>query len=928
MHAGIGSPHAAPLDLVIQGLQTDPERGLDDRGAAERLDQHGPNRLAEAPPIRARRRFLDQFRALVIWILIVASLIAGALGEWPDTLAILAIVLLNGLLGFLQEERASRALAALRRLSAPMAKVRRAGQLRVISASEIVPGDVVELEAGDIAPADARILLAFGLRVQEAALTGESVPTDKDASCVLPDATPSGDRRNMVYMGTVMAAGKADAVVVATGMETELGRIAGLLGQTVAEPTPLQRRLDGMGRSLVAVCIGAVTIIFALQLLRGTPTVEAFLLAVALAVAAVPEGLPAVVTVALAFGLQRMARRNALVRKLSSVETLGSVTVICSDKTGTLTRNEMTLRELMASGRWYRITGAGYVPTGQFRRIAPPLPAAAAPERCSSPDLVTSEKGGPVTAQADADLVRVLMIGAHCSNAEVRPWANGSKAWQVIGDPTEGALIVAAMKAAIELDRQRHRVLYEIPFDSDRKAMSVVVRGTDGKVTMYTKGAPEVILAKSVAEWRDGRVAPLGEQRRAEIRLEEAGMAKRALRVLAMASREVGEPSVDALEETDLVFAGLVGLIDPPREDVKPAVVLCRRAGIRPVVITGDHPATALAIARELGIPGAGDPAVAGPELDVMTDDELRARVDHISVYARVSAEHKLRIVRAWKARGEIVAMTGDGVNDAPALKAADIGIAMGIVGTDVTKESSDMVLTDDNFASIVSAVEEGRGIFDNIQKFVHYLLACNTGEVLSMLVAALAGWPSPLTVTQLLWINLITDGLPALALGLEPTEREAMSRPPRPPSGSILSARRGSLILLQGGLIAAVTMVGFAFTMGQGNLGHARAVSLCILAFAQLFFAFGCRSQRKTLPELGLFTNPALTGAIVVSGLLQLGMVSLPFARPVLNIAPNPLREWVLILLLALTPVTVVELVKIVRTEIRRRRAGHSKLP
>jgi len=907
---GIGTPHASAIEVVVTGLATDAERGLDGRRAAELLDQHGPNRLVASPPVPTWRRFLDQFRALVIWILIAASLIAGALGEWSDTLAILAIVLLNGLLGFLQEERAGKALAALRRLSVPMAKVRRDGRLQVIPASELVPGDVIELEAGSSVPADARLVQGYSLRVQEAALTGESTPVEKDPACVLSGTTPLGDRRNMVYAGTVVAAGKGHAVVVATGMATELGRIAGLLEQTLPEPTPLQRRLAEMGRVLVVVCLAAVAIIFTLQTLRGDRMIEAFLLAVGLAVAAVPEGLPAVVTVALALGLQRMARRNALVRKLPSVETLGSVTVICSDKTGTLTRNEMTVREVAAGDRRYRVTGAGYAPRGEFHRMTLPSTEAVESEP-PTPEL--DEFGSPVEMQSEPGLVTVLTIGAWCNNARVTPHPDGSGVWQVIGDPTEGALIVAAMKAGIEGDGQRHHVLYEIPFDSERRAMSVVVRGAEGEATMYTKGAPEVVLAKCATEWQDGRVEPLDEVRRAEIKRQAAEMASRALRVLGLASREQGEGRTGPFEETDMVFGGLVGMIDPPREEVKSAVTLCRVAGIRPVVITGDHPETALAIARELGITGSSDRVVTGSELDTLTDTDLSAAVDRIAVYARVSAEHKLRIVRAWKARGEVVAMTGDGVNDAPALKAADIGIAMGQTGTDVTKESSDMVLTDDNFASIVNAVEEGRGIFDNIQKFVHYLLACNTGEVLLMLAAAVAGWPAPLTVTQLLWLNLVTDGLPALALGLEPTERDAMTHPPRPPRESILSARRGVLIFVQGALIAGVSVGGFAFTVNDGGLAHARAVTLCVMALAQLCFAFGCRSQRATLLELGLFTNPALFGAIAVSGLLQLAMVSLPFARPVLDISTNPLREWALILVLALIPVTLVELVKLV---------------
>jgi Ca2+-transporting ATPase len=623
----------------------------------------------------------------------------------------------------------------------------------------------------------------------------------------------------------------------------------------------------------------------------------------------VPEGLPAVVTLALALGLQRMVRRNALVRKLPSVETLGSVTVICSDKTGTLTRNEMTVREVVAGGRSYRVTGAGYVPRGEFLEAA-------------AHDASLEQ---PVAPDSASDLLRALAVGAWCNNAHVYPRGDAAQGWQVVGDPTEGALLVAALKAGVEAANRGGRALHEIPFDSERKLMSVVAGDGDAPPVMYTKGAPEVVLARCVAEWRDGRAVPLTESRRAEILRDNAGMASRALRVLALADRERPGPGAGptAYEEEGLVFAGLVGMIDPPREEAKEAVRRCRAAGIRPVMITGDHPDTALAIARELKLADAGQRVVTGAELDAMPDEELAGAVELVSVYARVSAEHKLRVVRAWQGRGQVVAMTGDGVNDAPAVRAADIGIAMGVTGTDVTKEASDMVLTDDNFASIVNAVEEGRGIFDNIRKFVHYLLSCNTSEVLFMLIAVVAGWPAPLTAIQILWINLVTDGLPALALGVEPTERDVMTRAPRPPREPVITVGRGLLILAHGLLMAATTSVAFALAYRDGGLEQARTVALCTLAYSQLFFALACRSQRRTMPQLGLFSNPYLFGAIAVSGLLQLSVVTMPFMRPVFDAAEHSAREWALVFLLSLVPVTVVEVGKLIRAGVAARSPG-----
>ena len=704
-----------------------------------------------------------------------------------------------------------------------------------------------------------------------------------------------------------MAPSESDSiepVIVATGMSTELGHIAGLLQRSEPQSTPLQRRLAELGKVLVLVCLVLVVVIFVLQLMRGGELLETLLVSVSLAVAAVPEGLPAVVTLTLALGLQRMVKRNALVRKLPSVETLGSVTVICSDKTGTLTRNEMTVREIVAGGARFQVTGAGYAPHGQFLKFQE-----------------ESSQAVEVTLRDESDLIQLLTSAARCNNATVHPNGQTANEWQVVGDPTEGALVVAALKAGIEAHDPAHHILYEIPFDSDRKAMSVVVRGPDGTSVMHTKGAPEVILAQSVSERRGGQAVPLTDDRRRQIMQSNSEMASRALRVLALAYRDHSETPGTAYDETNLVFSGLVGMIDPPREEAKEAVQKCRAAGIRPVMITGDHPETALAIARELHIAEADGRVVSGRELQALSDDALAAQVDQISVYARVSAEHKLRVVRALKQRGQIVAMTGDGVNDAPAVKAADIGIAMGVTGTDVTKDAADLVLTDDNFASIVNAVEEGRGIFDNIQKFVHFLLSCNAGEVLLMFFAAVIGWPVPLMAIQILWINLVTDGLPALALGMELPEPDIMTRPPRPPDEAVITRERGLLILFHGTLGAAVAALGFwlIYQGDDANLSRARSIAFCVTAFSQLFFAIGCRSQRYTMPQLGLFSNPYLFGAIVASGLLQLIVVTLPFAQPVFGATHHSSHEWVLLLLLSLTPVTIIEVGKLLFSQFKK---------
>ncbi len=894
-------PHTLSIDAVIADFETSAELGLTTQQANDRQRQYGPNRLPEATAEPIWKRLLGQFKDLVIWILIAAGLISGLLGEWIDALAILAIVLLNGFIGFMQEERAGRALAALQKLAEPMAKVLRDGLRQGISARAVVPGDVIELEAGDSIPADARLVRSFGLHTQEAALTGESLPVEKDATLVLSSSTPLGDRRNMVYWGTAVASGKATAVVSATGMQTELGHIAGLLQQTSLERTPLQQRLDQLGKVLIVVCLAVVAVVSFLQLLRGEPFFDVFLISVTLAVAAVPEGLPAIVTIALALGLQRMVQRNALVRKLPSVETLGTVTVICSDKTGTLTRNEMTVTEIVTGDSHYAVTGSGYSPRGDI------LPADTAP---ASADGAAFHANG-----ASPDLNRLLEAGVWCNGARILPRNDVDQGWSVVGDPTEGALLVVAMKAGLDRQEMPGSLSYEYPFDSTRKMMSVVVdRAEEGSI-LYSKGAPEVILERCVGELHDGRVEALTEARHALWLERNSELAARALRVLAIAMRNLSPSAGQLAPEEAMVFLGLVGMIDPPREEARRAIVMCRSAGIRPVMITGDHPATASAVAERLGLLQAGLRTLSGNQLDGLSDQELTEQAPTIAVYSRATAEHKLRIVHAWQARGEVVAMTGDGVNDAPAIKAANIGIAMGITGTDVTKECADLVLTDDNFASIVNAVEEGRGIFDNIQKVLQYLLSCNFGEILLMLGASLAGWPSPLLPIQLLWINLVTDGLPALALSLEPPEPGIMQRRPRPLPEPILSWQTGGWILLQGVLVGLVALAAFGLSYLQNphDPDAARAMTFCVVVYAELFRALAARSQRLTFFQLGLRTNPYLLLAIIVSGLLQVSIVLLPLTQPVFNVQNHRTWQWLVVVILSLVPVTLLEVSKLI---------------
>lgn len=897
--------YALTPEAVTDHWGTHAKQGLSEELATERFEEFGPNLLEAVGRVSPWRQFASQFTEFIVLVLIAAAVLSGILQEWMDAIAILVIVVLNAILGFIQEYRAERALEALKKMAAPMARVIRHGEARNVPAEELVPGDVIALAMGDLVPADARLLEDHLLQVDEASLTGESVPVKKRAEAVLRENAPLADRCNMVYSSTVVTYGKGTALVTATGMGTELGKIAHLVQTVGRESTPLQDQLDKVGKLLVYGCILIVAAVFGLGLWRGVPPVEMFLTAVSLAVAAIPEGLPAVVTIALALGVRRMVQRNALIRKLPSVETLGSATIICTDKTGTLTQSEMTVRKIGLLDRTIDVTGDGYDPEGGF--------------------FIDGRSVDP----GEHDLRLALRIGVLCNNASLKRGGEEGSRWHVIGDPTEGALLSVAGKAGLWLSDlvADYSMLEELPFDSNRKRMSTIWRGPHGGLTAYVKGAPDVVVGLCTRIQDSGRARPATAADRERLLSLNHQLADEAMRVLAVAYRDLeekfAEPTVDQVER-ELVFAGLMAMKDPPRSEAKEAIATARRAGLEVVMITGDHKSTAVAIAKELELYGDGDIAFTGSELDEIDDERLTEIVEKIRVYARVSPEHKLRIVRAWGKRGHIVAMTGDGVNDAPALKEADIGIAMGITGTDVSKEASDMILTDDNFASIVAAVEEGRAIFDNIRRFIHFLISCNIGELLAMFLASLLGLPLPLLPIQILWVNLATDSLPALALGVEPAEPGGMDRPPRPPSEGVITKRIASIMLMQGTVIGLLTLGAFVFeyfVMG-GSVERARVVAFSTTIFAQNVHAFNVRSNRYSVFKLGLFTNPWLLVAFGVVILSELAVIYVPFLQPIFKTMPLGAQDWALVVTLGLMPLVVVEIIKLIgRNRLLRQR-------
>ncbi len=862
------TPHNTPREDLLKELRTSLEAGLSSQEAQQRLGQYGENKLAEKKKKTNLQRFLEQFKDAMIIILLLAaavSFVVACFGHDPmeffEPLLILLIVVLNAVLGMVQEAKAEKALDALKSMSAPHARVLRDGKEQVIDAAQLVPGDVIRLEAGDFIPADARLLKSVSLKSEESALTGESVPSEKDAAALVEEKAPLGDRSNMVFSGCSVTYGTATAVVTGTGMNTEMGKIAGLLEGEEEGQTPLQQKLAQLGKYLGFVALAACAVIFVVGLINGINVLEIFMTAVSLAVSAIPEGLPAIVTIVLAIGVQRMVKKNALIRRLPAVETLGSASVICSDKTGTLTQNRMTLVKLWVNGE---------------------------------PELETVSASNTPTAR------ELLRYGALCCDGSVVYKEDGTE--QHIGDPTETSILVAAHKNGMEqdeLNRQYPR-LAELPFDSDRKLMTSVNQ-IDGKIVAIVKGAFDMMAARCVS----------GDLEAAKEKNDE--MSRGALRVLAVGYKILEEAPEDPTSEeleNGLTLLGLVGMIDPPRPEAKAAVATCRQAGIKPVMITGDHVVTASAIAKELGILGDGDKAITGAQLDAMTEEQLDQEVEHISVYARVSPENKIRIVKAWQRKGQVVSMTGDGVNDAPALKAADIGCAMGITGTDVAKGAADMTLTDDNFATIVDAVREGRGIYANIKKVVGFLLGTNIGEVLTVFFAMILWHKTPLLSMQLLWINLVTDSLPAISLGMEAVETDVMDHKPKPKSEGIFAHGLGIQVVLQGCMFALLTLA--AFVLGQrfgGSLEAGQTMAFMVLALTQIVQSFNMRSQRS-LFAIGPFSNKKLNGA----ALLSLALVCLVLFTPVrvaFRLVLLPGWLYLVGLGLILVPLPVMELAK-----------------
>lgn len=902
--------HAVEANEVLTRLATYAERGLSNEEAQRRLEKHGPNQLEEAPPISFWQMLWEQFNNFVVILLIVAAVISALLGDFIESAAIFAIVILNATLGVVQERRAAQELAALRKLASPDAEVIRDGHRVILPSQQLVPGDMVLLEAGNYVPADIRLLETVNLRIDEAALTGESVPVQKNAIIRLERDIPLGDRKNTAFMGTMVNYGRGKGVVVSTGMFTQIGLIATMLQMVEHEPTPLQRRLDTVGKTLGWAALAICAAVFLVGWARGFDPLDMFLIAVSLAIAAVPEGLPAVVTISLALGMREMIKRNSLIRRLSSVETLGSATVICSDKTGTLTQNQMTATELWVDGQKIDITGSGYAPVGEFR--------------IDGKAIVLPNYPGASTA---------LWVAALNNDAELDLGdpKDESPIYRVAGDPTEGALIVAAAKAGAwtkDLNEAYPRV-QEIPFDSARKRMLTLHSIRDPKpedISPFTdnhrkewyvvtvKGAPDLVLDNCTQIQRiDDSIAPCTEEERVKILAANDRMTQKALRVLGMAYRVVNtmpnEENLQVMEE-DLVFVGLIGMIDPPRPEVSPALEVGRKAGIRTVMITGDFPNTARAVAESINLLEPGHQVLTGAQMDELDDEGLIHQVGMTDVFARVSPEHKLRIVEALRARNEVVAMTGDGVNDAPAIKRANIGVAMGITGTDVAKESADMVLTDDNYASIVSAVEQGRVIYSNIRKFVYYLLSCNVAEIATIFLGIMFTKGSPLTVIQLLWLNLITDGAPALALGTEKGDPDIMDQKPRPPSEPIINKFMTAGIGIQTVAITFATLTAYlvGLQLFSENPLIPSTMAFVTISFSELFRAFTARSERYPLVKIGPFSNRLMNYAVITSLALLLMVVYVPFLQPIFNTTPLDWDQWKYILPLIVLPSVVAE--------------------
>jgi Ca2+-transporting ATPase len=884
--------HAYPVNRALEELRSGPE-GLSPDEARARLALHGPNRLQEKAKESVLILFARQFTDLLIVILAIAAVVSGILGEWLDAAAIIAIIVLNGIIGFLQEYRAEKALEALKKMTAPVARVIRGGIDTVVDAQDLVPGDLVLVMEGDRVPADGRLLETVALEADEAPLTGESVPVPKDAGMVCEAGETIHCHGNMVFLGTVITRGRGKAVVTATGMRTELGKIAKMVAEEPEEATPLQLKLAYLGKQLSAAALAIVGVIFLVGVVKGLPALGMFLVAVSLAVAAIPEGLPAVVTITLSLGVQRMAAKHAIIRRLPAVETLGAATVICTDKTGTLTMNEMTVRSVLVNGTSLRVTGEGYAIRGEF---------------------IDEGSGAVIAPREIPGLQALLETVVLCNNSSLSVDSETGKVG-ILGDPTEACLLVLAAKAGLSQENllAAHPFVREIPFDSARKMMTVV-RISEGRRRAYVKGAPEVLLARCTRILRDNAERDLIPTERESILIENAEMASGSLRVLGFAYRDLptGEIPDDELEQ-DLVFIGLAGMMDPPRPEAKPAIRACREAGIRVVMITGDNPVTAGAVARELDLEPGG--IMTGAELDRLTDDRLRDLVEHVGIYARVSPEHKLRIVDALKARGEIVAMTGDGVNDAPAIKRADIGVAMGITGTEVAKEASDMVITDDNFASIERAVEEGRVIYANILKAVKYLISCNVGELIAIFIAIMVGLASPLTPLQILWMNIVTDSPPALAIAMTPPDPDVMKGPPQNPEEKILTPRTAAGMVAVGLLMAAVTLAVFTGYRGPGAALRAGTMAFSVIILFQQFYALAASgSGHAPVLGTGLFRNRWLWAAFLFGLASQFLVTAWGPAQAIFDTVPLGPLDWGIVLLASSTGLFVPEAVKWIR--------------
>lgn len=882
-------------------LNTSLRSGLSGSEAKQRLEKIGFNQLKEGKKRTLWNMFFDQFKDVLIIILLLSALVSAFLGEVTDSIVIGIILMLNAILSVVQEHKAEKSLEALKKMTVPETLVLRDGKRKKIKSPHLVPGDVVLLESGDRIPADLRLVEVTDMSIQEAILTGESEPVEKNTQAIdTMEGISLGDCFNMAYMGTSVIAGRGKGVVVTTGMDTEMGQIAGMLQEQKQELTPLQKKLNQVGQKLGLIILFIVAIVVILGCMRGIHFFDMFLTGIALAVAAVPEGLPAVVTIVLALGVQSMIKKNAIVRRLPAVETLGATTVICSDKTGTLTQNQMTVQKLVFVDREVDVEGLGYQPFGLFR-----------------------QEGQSIQPSDDQTVALLLKAAALCNNAILKQDEDNQN-WDIIGDPTEGALIVTAGKAGYQKEglENEYPRLRELPFDSERKRMSTIHQTPEGTKVLFVKGALDQILERCENYRNNGELLPLTDSAKKRIIGQNEKLSSSALRVLVIAYREItpqeeeeylgSNKKIDINQmESNLIYLGLMAMIDPPRKEVIQAVETCRKAGIQPIMITGDYSMTAQAIAAKLGIYHPEDRIITGTELENMSQQELEKVVLETTIFARVSPRHKRRIVRALQKNNHVVAMTGDGVNDAPALKESDIGVAMGITGTDVSKEAADMILTDDNFSSIVSAVEEGRKIYQNIQKFIRYLLSCNLGEIITIFIAILLGFPRPLLPIQILWVNLVTDGLPALALGLDPAEADLMKHTPRNPHEGIFSGKMGFNIFSQGIFIGSITLIAFYYGYRQYSLVVGQTMAFGTLSFIQLWQSLNSRSDRYSIAKLGILSNRYLILAIFISGTLQLSVMLNTYLQTVFKVTPLNYYQWIMIILISFTAIPYVEILK-----------------